>query len=540
MQHDVTISSSELPLPPAVLVLDDDEATRASVHRAIRRRCQAVHLAATIAEAEVVLRGGRVDVALIDHGLPGGEDGLSFLRRLEGRRGHVFRILFTGRTEVDFVIQAINDGHIDAFLAKPWSTEALFALLHQGADVAHLRRRNRSLRRELEVRNRELERFNRELEDLVGERTATLEETNRQLRSYQDELVRLESQALVTQLIRGLAHELNNPLAVILGNVERLGRALGDDSKEAKRIATMRREVDRCTDIIARLRSYARPLGEDAIDCRLGQVLDITLERLASRSVELPGLEISECPRFHAAPKALAKALAQILDNAVRARASLIRISGRRHAERILLEIANDGATPSDEVVRQADRPFFSGWGDGSAGLGLSLARSLLSEQGATLNFDAGEPGAVVRISLQAADDSSDLVRAALDQPRRTASAAILLVDDEELVLELLADALEERGLSATCAGTAADARRVCREGSVAAVLLDANLGGSDGIELARELLADYDWLVGHLALMSGDPDNPRLRSVRSELGLPVLAKPFRLEDLTGLLEDLV
>ncbi|TVR44946.1 MAG: hypothetical protein EA402_05760, partial [Planctomycetota bacterium] len=97
--------------------------------------------------------------------------------------------------------------------------------------------------------------------------------TESQLRDRQMELIGLETQAAMSQLVRSVAHELNNPLAVILGNAELLQRSLSEANshgeKQVRRVQTIISEVESCQSIIQGLRKYARPQGEGAVAVHL-------------------------------------------------------------------------------------------------------------------------------------------------------------------------------------------------------------------------------------------------------------------------------
>ncbi|MFW5830543.1 MAG: response regulator, partial [Planctomycetota bacterium] len=277
-----------------VLVLDDELPVARAVRRQLQEMSCQVSIASTVEEAETQEAAQQFDVALIDHNLAGSAiSGLAYLTRLQERNPYCYRIIFTGEAEFAFAVEAINRGHIDAFLPKPWSEEQLRILVHQGAQTAWLRQHNALLNEHLADQNEQLNRFNAQLEELVLERTRKLEEmnrrlelANRELKTYQDELVRLETQAAISQLVQGLAHELNNPLAVILGYAQRYARRYNDDERLAKCFRIIREEGKRSQHLIGKLRHFIQRESDPPQAVHLERLINMACDRLLERGAD--------------------------------------------------------------------------------------------------------------------------------------------------------------------------------------------------------------------------------------------------------------
>ena len=230
-----------------------------------------------------------------------------------------------------------------------------------------------------------------------------------QLRDHQDELVALETQAAMSQLVRTLAHELNNPLAVILGNTELLAQTFGSaDEKSGRRTTTIIEQVTICQYMINRLRQYARPQGQPAQALQLPKVLKEALGRQQRRGSPPLAIRIEgEMPLVACGRLALVRAVEQFFDNALRAGASevVLTASVDHEQRRCSLYFANNGDTPADLDVHEAFHPFFSS--NERAGLGLTLAASLLAEYRGTVGLARGKDGsgALVTVILPHWDD---------------------------------------------------------------------------------------------------------------------------------------
>ncbi|HMX17169.1 MAG TPA: cache domain-containing protein, partial [Rhodocyclaceae bacterium] len=131
----------------------------------------------------------------------------------------------------------------------------------QGEDeLAALARHFDRLLDQLEEQTQALKRWGGELDAKVAERTRALEEANRTLRDAQSQLVKSEKLAAIGQLTAGVAHEINNPVAVIQGNVDVLDEILGEAARPVRlEIRLIREQIHRIRLIVAKLLQFARP-----------------------------------------------------------------------------------------------------------------------------------------------------------------------------------------------------------------------------------------------------------------------------------------
>jgi len=557
-----------------VLVLDDELPVARAVARQLQDLSCAVHLATSVREAETLELAQQLDVALIDHKLAGSPiSGLDYLTQLQLRNPYCYRIIFTGEANFDFAVEAINLGHVDAFLPKPWSEEQLHMQVHQGAQTAWLRQHNALLNEHLSEQNEQLNRFNAQLEELVLERTRKLEDANRrleqanrELKAYQDELVRLETQAAVSQLVQGLAHELNNPLAVILGYAQRYGRRYKDDPKLDKCFRIIQEEGQRNQQLIAKLRKFIQRECDPPQHISLERLVNLACDRLLERREDAlpcylhgPVLEITVSQR------ATVQALEHILENAAEIPgATRVDISTEYLGERLRIHLDNDGQTPDDGAIRNAGKPFFTTKGVDHPGLGFSLAASLLGRQGCSLTLNQHPSGEGARVSLLMTTpstlehasnasstnvDSSDehtTYRRSTSRIRRAVSVQqatqgqleLLAVDDEPLILELVADTCRELGFAVHTADTLTTARPLVETHAIKALVIDAHLGDGDTEEFISRTLHLHPAIGQRILIVTGDPHSVRVEAMQRRFGCPVMGKPFRLHDLSEQLDS--
>jgi signal transduction histidine kinase len=150
---------------PCVLVVDDEPEITASVAELLGRDYR-VLTAQSAEEALALLRINAVAVILTDQRMPGGT-GAELLAFSLVIAPDASRILFTGYSDISAVIEAVNEGQVYHYLAKPWRPEELKAVISQGVARYSLVLENRRLLDELTLANEELEAANRELQEFA-------------------------------------------------------------------------------------------------------------------------------------------------------------------------------------------------------------------------------------------------------------------------------------------------------------------------------------------------------------------------------------
>jgi diguanylate cyclase (GGDEF)-like protein len=212
-------------------------------------------------EALALLEANAVAVILTDQRMPNGT-GAELLARSLDIAPETTRVLFTGYSDISAVIDAVNEGQVYRYLAKPWRPEELKAVLGQGLERYRLVLENRRLLRELQEANEDLERK-------VRERTLRLQEQNEALRearerieelSRRDALTGLTNRRWLDELLRlevERAKRYGAPLSVIMVDLDHFkvvndsfGHAVGD--QVLKSAARTLREAVRMTDVVGR------------------------------------------------------------------------------------------------------------------------------------------------------------------------------------------------------------------------------------------------------------------------------------------------
>jgi two-component system, NtrC family, sensor histidine kinase HydH len=251
--------------------------------------------------------------------------------------------------------------------------------------------------------------------------SATLEETNRQLRRAEADARRAERLAALGQLSAGLAHEIRNPLGVIKGSAEMLTQKLQPEQPLAAELAGyISSEVNRLNGLVARFLDFARPQHVDLHAVQIGQIVDRALEsvqnQLPEARVRVERNYAKGVPEVQADPQLAEQIFVNLILNAFQAmedEASASQGGAREQVLRlgIAAETSNGkpgvGVTVEDtgpgvpaEIREQIFNPFFTSKKEG-VGLGLAIVAKFVDDHRGSIQLESNVgPGAKFHVFL--------------------------------------------------------------------------------------------------------------------------------------------
>ncbi len=267
-------------------------------------------------------------------------------------------------------------------------------------DISDRKAAEQTLRRyydRLAEQEKALAELNRELERKVVERTLELEEKSRQLIAAREELAHAEKLAAIGSLAAGVAHEINNPAAIIRGNVEILRSRLAEDRDALEETGEILRQVERISLITGNLLAFARKQHLACGDVDLKSLLTEILDQVRHQ-VPADGIDVQfAVPRRLAPCRGDRERLRQVFTNIIVNALQAMPDGGRlaicceqdRQATRI--HIRDTGPGIAAEIRQQIFHPFFTTKTDGT-GLGLSVSYGIVQAHGGTIALQS-EPG---------------------------------------------------------------------------------------------------------------------------------------------------
>ena len=234
----------------------------------------------------------------------------------------------------------------------------------------------------------------------IAGQLAELTRAHAELRATQEKLVRAERLAVVGQLAAGLAHEIGNPLTVIIGFIEVLKSPGLSSAEVADALSRMSRELDRIHHTVRDLLDFSRVSAKPGGVGDVGEVLDhvhrllAPQERLRGVNLEFQSLSVGICVPIDAA--GLTQVLLNLLLNAADAVAGRgrIKVSAEVDRERVRVDIEDSGPGVPDELRTRIFEPFFSTKPAGQGtGLGLAVCESIVTAAGGEIVVGRGALG---------------------------------------------------------------------------------------------------------------------------------------------------
>ena len=409
----------------------------------------------------------------------------------------------------------------------------------------------------------ELHAYRTRLEEMVAERTRALERSESERRSAEAALHRAQRLEAVGKLTGGVAHDFNNVLQIIRGNLQLLQRSFVADPKLAARIDAAIDGVDRGAKLSSQLLAFGRRQPLDPIVVDLGQVLvrmDDLLRRALGESIDVrthvrDGLwnTLVDVTRLENVILNIAinardamnhsGSLTMELDNATVDELHAHRDEGLTVGDFVTLAISDTGNGMSPDVQRRAFEPFFTTKPEGEGtGLGLSMVYGFMKQSGGHVTLYSEEnQGTTIRLYLPRCDDPVNAVVATeAVLPARGNGETILVVEDDEAVRVTVVDTLTELGYRVLRASDGQSALMIVRSGVpidllFTDVIMPGPVPSTEMVRQAQELMPQLKILF-----TSGFTRDAIVHRDRLQTGVNLLSKPYAREDLARRLRQLL
>jgi signal transduction histidine kinase/CheY-like chemotaxis protein len=361
---------------------------------------------------------------------------------------------------------------------------------------------------------------------------------------------RLESEKLraLGQISAGIAHDLNNTLAAVLGQTELLKLRVTDPGIQGG-LATLETAAADGAHVVRRLQDFARPRGtspQAAIDLTkvIQEVLELTRPRWKDDAqrrrapVEVVTC-LEACPPVQGHAPELREALINLILNAVDAMPTggILTVATRSGSEAIELEVTDTGVGMTEEVRWRIFEPFFTTKGLHGTGLGLSVVYGIVERHGGRITVNS-TPGKGTTFCLQFPKATGTPTKDSEPAPRTSAEPrTLLLVDDEKNVRETLSQLLSAVGHTVLEAESGPRGLELLRDHTVHCVLTDLGMPGMTGWDVARAVKRLQPNIP--VVLLTGWGEQVQGESDERGAVDRILGKPVRLAELRRILHEL-
>lgn len=265
---------------------------------------------------------------------------------------------------------------------------------------------------QVQERDRQLRQWGEQLNQKVEERTRDLQESNRKLEQTTERLIISEKLAAVGEITAGVAHEINNPIAVIQGNLDVARTLLGPNVEAAKtEFKLIDDQVYRIGSIVSKLLQFARP-EEYSGDANIIFPAEVISDCLVLTSHQIEAQEITVHKELDAdlcvlmSRTELQQVIVNLILNAVQAMpdGGLLTLKVRTKDTEVEISVEDSGVgIPPDRLKRIFDAFFTTKYGQGT-GLGLSISQTIVSRAGGQISVRSKSgKGSSFTINLPAA-----------------------------------------------------------------------------------------------------------------------------------------
>ena len=388
------------------------------------------------------------------------------------------------------------------------------------------------------------------LADLVG---VGLENARLVDDARQAERQRLQAEKLATigQLVAGLAHEINNPLAAAHSASElMLSEELPGDLRET--IEVIRAEAARAAQIVRKLLDFSRPHD---VELHPTDVVDAIEAALSLRAYEHRVLDINIVRHFTPVPPVradmhrLQQVFLNLIVNAEHAMAGqtsarVIDLACADRDDMIEVQVTDTGPGIPDTDLDAIFDPFFTTKPVGQGtGLGLSVSYGIIRELGGTIRAVPHRDGArfVIRLPPMRSHVriAAPVTPAHKEEPAAGAGVSVLFVDDEPSLRRVAQRYLARLGHRVELAANGEEALQLLQTHRFDVIVSDLRMPGLGGEELYERLGGLRVPLQERFLFMSGDIVNERTRRFLASTGRPYLHKPFELKRLASLIRTI-
>lgn len=470
-----------------VLIVDDEPANVRLLERILALAgCHQVRCTTDPRQALPLFLEVEPDIVLLDLNMPH-INGFAVLEQLKAAislEDYLPILILTADITVETKRKALTSGAKD-FLTKPLDHAEVVLRIQNLIE-------NRFLRKSMQRHNLDLERQ-------VRERTAQLEDTLHELRTTQEQIVKQERLRALGMMAGGIAHDFNNALTMMLGYGELLHPwlELHGSKREITYLDHIVSAAQDASHVVSRLREFYRPAEDNEI--RLPVDLNEVVERVISLTSpkwkgksRAAGVQIEVVSNLAKIPPVagnaaeLREVLTNLMFNAVDAmpQGGTITLTTTCDIDTATVIIEDTGVGMGPEERERCLEPFFTTKGEHGTGLGLSVVYGIVQRHKGTIEITSEkDAGTTFAIRFPATAEVEATVKPQLARLDRT--LRVLIVDDQEVICELIAEYMHGDGHSTACAYRGDEALKLFQADTFDLVITDQAMPAMNGSQLA-------------------------------------------------------
>ena len=373
-----------------------------------------------------------------------------------------------------------------------------------------------------------------------------------ELENQRNMLFQNEKMSALGELLAGVAHELNNPLSVVVGHALMMRDEITEPDL-LRRVDKISTAAERCAKIVKTFLAMARQqpakMERTDISAVIATAVDVASYGRQNEDLQITQELNQRLPAIMADADQITQVIINLVINAEQAikksaTGDQIRVSTRlgSDARSIEIRIEDNGPGIPEKLRGRIFEPFFTtkDVGDGT-GIGLAFCHRIIHSHGGHIWHEpAAGQGARFVISLpfaKAEQISEDQTIAAPDAAK---ARRALVVDDEPEVAELIVEILTKDGFAVDYASAGDIALNHLAERRYDLVLSDLNMPDVDGRAMYEAIKTKHPRLLHRTGFVTGDTMGPASQALLKEAGLPHLEKPVSPTELRQLVSSIL
>jgi signal transduction histidine kinase len=381
---------------PTILYVDDDKENLRTFKRLFRKQYNVLLAESGEEGLQIIHLHSPIPLIISDQRMPE-MTGIEFLEKTIKISPDSIRMIITGFTDVQALIDAINTGRVYRYITKPWDVQELYVTFKRAVESYDLKKKNNQLLIDLQRKNEDLERSYK-----------TLQET-------QEKLIQSEKLASIGRLASRIAHELRNPIQVIRMGLDVLNEDLREEQRCAMTLEHLDQEIIALNTIIQDLLEYARDMKFEYTPTDINSLIQGVFYNLADKIEEKQisvNTSLEDIGLISADGIRIRQVILNLVQNAIEAmqEGGTLEITTRsQDDETVSISIQDTGCGMSPEQQQRIFEPFFTTKEKG-VGLGMSIVHKIIEVHGGTIQIESQEGvGTIFTVDLPRKEQNDNL-----------------------------------------------------------------------------------------------------------------------------------
>lgn len=365
-----------------ILYIDDDAENLRTFKRLFRKEYDILLAESGEEGLRILQEHAPIPIIITDQRMPE-MTGIEFLDQSIQISPESIRMILTGFTDVQALIDAINTGRVYRYITKPWDEQELYVTLKRAIESYELKRRNLQLLEDLQRKHEELE------------------QSYRQLQEAQEQVIQAEKMASIGRLASRIAHELRNPIQGIKMGLELLRHEMAEASNREEFMNTFAMNMQHINQEILSVETIVKDLLEYARDMRfefsatdlngvLVGVLFNLKERIQDARITVQ-TEYGDIGEIQADGIRLRQVMLNLVQNsleAMRSGGTLTITTASANESHVAVTLQDTGCGMTPEQQQRVFEPFFTTKEKG-VGLGMSIVHRIIEAHHGAIELES-------------------------------------------------------------------------------------------------------------------------------------------------------